>query len=192
VRRVISMVGRRVFPPCRKNPKALEAINRTVGAAPEQEIGIDGGKPGPGRGHKTGSDTTRLGRGATYILRRLKRDRPDLAERVIVGEKSANAAAIEAGFRLQTRRVVTTVARRIQIRFGARLCHPYLVSAAPALPSPCPPSGPRALAFGGRGFSRPAGVPWVEGVAVHPMGEWVRRPGSASNRVVSLPSRCQT
>lgn len=34
-----------------------------------------------------------------YTLRRLKRDAPDLAEQVMRGEKSPNAAAIEAGFR---------------------------------------------------------------------------------------------
>jgi len=34
-----------------------------------------------------------------YTVRRLKRDRPDLAEMVIGGAMSANAAAIEAGFR---------------------------------------------------------------------------------------------
>lgn len=36
---------------------------------------------------------------ADYLLARLKRDRPDLAARVVAGEKSPNAAAIEAGFR---------------------------------------------------------------------------------------------
>ena len=35
----------------------------------------------------------------TYIHKRLKRDRPDLLERVVSGELSANAAAVEAGFR---------------------------------------------------------------------------------------------
>jgi hypothetical protein len=35
----------------------------------------------------------------SYTVARLKRDRPDLAERVIAGELSANAAAVEAGFR---------------------------------------------------------------------------------------------
>lgn len=34
-----------------------------------------------------------------YAIRRLKRDAPELAERVIKGEISANAAAVEAGFR---------------------------------------------------------------------------------------------
>jgi hypothetical protein len=38
-------------------------------------------------------------RGKEYTIARLQRDRPDLAERVIAGELSANAAAIQAGFR---------------------------------------------------------------------------------------------
>jgi hypothetical protein len=50
-----------------------------------------------------GSNTTiELGRGADYTLARLRRDRPDLAERVKAGELSANAAAIQAGFRSRT------------------------------------------------------------------------------------------
>ena len=36
---------------------------------------------------------------STYALRRLKRDHPELAQAVINGELSANAAAIKAGFR---------------------------------------------------------------------------------------------
>ena len=39
------------------------------------------------------------GTSKNYTLARLKRDRPDLAQRVVDGELSANAAAIEAGFR---------------------------------------------------------------------------------------------
>ncbi len=39
------------------------------------------------------------GNNPTYALKRLKRDRPDLADKVIAGELSANAAAIKAGFR---------------------------------------------------------------------------------------------
>jgi len=39
------------------------------------------------------------GNSRDYTLARLKRDRPDLAEMVIGGAMSANAAAIEAGFR---------------------------------------------------------------------------------------------
>jgi hypothetical protein len=46
-------------------------------------------------------------RGRAYDLARLKRDRPDLAEKVIAGELSANAAAIEAGFRKKPTRKAT-------------------------------------------------------------------------------------
>ena len=38
------------------------------------------------------------GTSRAYVLARLDRDRPDLAQRVRNGELSANAAAIEAGF----------------------------------------------------------------------------------------------
>jgi hypothetical protein len=61
---------------------------------------------GPGRPTKEqqasivrATNNTQSSDTATYALRRLKRDRPDLAEKVITGELSANAAAIEAGFR---------------------------------------------------------------------------------------------
>ena len=47
---------------------------------------------------------------ATYTLARLDRDRPDLAEKVRSGELSANAAAVEAGFR--RRPSFLTAARR--------------------------------------------------------------------------------
>ena len=46
-----------------------------------------------------GGGAAAVGRGVTYTLRRLKRDRPDLLKRVVSGELSANAAAVEAGFR---------------------------------------------------------------------------------------------
>jgi hypothetical protein len=56
-----------------------------------------------GGGHNR-ADNISSGHGtsATYALSRLKRDRPDLAEEVVAGRKSANAAAIEAGFRKRT------------------------------------------------------------------------------------------
>jgi hypothetical protein len=44
----------------------------------------------------------RQGTDKDYTVRRLERDRPDLAKKVINGELSANAAAIEAGFRTKT------------------------------------------------------------------------------------------
>jgi hypothetical protein len=67
----------------------------------KREIGIEGGTAGPGRGHKTDSNRTRFkgGTNERYTLARLRRDRPELAGQVERGELSANAAAIEAGFR---------------------------------------------------------------------------------------------
>jgi hypothetical protein len=59
----------------------------------EQPIGAHGANQ-----HLGGSVTTSSlsdDRGSNYNLKRLKRDRPDLAEKVIAGELSANAAAIE-------------------------------------------------------------------------------------------------
>ena len=49
--------------------------------------------------------TSSKDRGQTYTVARLKRDRPDLADKVINGELSANAAAIEAGFRKRTKSI---------------------------------------------------------------------------------------
>lgn len=60
------------------------------------------GEIGNGRGRVDNSNSTTESKGGTsqtYTLRRLKRDRPDLAERVVSGDLSAHAAAIEAGFR---------------------------------------------------------------------------------------------
>ena len=45
------------------------------------------------------NSVSRGGNKAEYTLARLKRDHPKLAEKVVKGEMSANAAAIEAGFR---------------------------------------------------------------------------------------------
>jgi hypothetical protein len=42
------------------------------------------------------------GNSSTYTIARLKRDNPELAERVVNGELSANKAAIQAGFRRPT------------------------------------------------------------------------------------------
>ncbi len=53
---------------------------------------------GRSRGNNITSKSDR-GTSETYTIARLKRDRPALAQKVISGEMSANAAAIEAGFR---------------------------------------------------------------------------------------------
>lgn len=58
------------------------------------------GRPRKGEERK-GDNITLVQRGthSAYTLARLERDRPELAQRVRKGELSANAAAIEAGFR---------------------------------------------------------------------------------------------
>lgn len=63
----------------------------------EQEIGK--GKPGPGRGRKTVAIGNRFGsNSAEYLVRRLKRDYPEIAQALARGEyKSARAAGIAAG-----------------------------------------------------------------------------------------------
>lgn len=75
---------------CRKHTEVAELIRREVGPAAAH-----------GTNQYSGGDivTSSRGNSPTYALRRLKRDRPDLAEKVIAGKMSANAAAIEAGFR---------------------------------------------------------------------------------------------
>lgn len=73
---------------CRQSPEALEALDRVL-----EPVG-DVGRP------EKGSDTTKTeGRGRDYLLARLKRDAPALAEAVIRREMSAHAAALEAGIR---------------------------------------------------------------------------------------------
>jgi len=61
------------------------------------------GEVGKGRGDRVDNVNSKDGGNSeSYALRRLKRDHPELAERVIGGEMSANAAAVEAGFRDKT------------------------------------------------------------------------------------------
>lgn len=88
---------------CFKNEEALQAIDRIIPAAAEPGRELEAPRDDKGRYLSNGDNVTsgeeERGNSPTYALRRLKRDRPDLAERVMSGELSANAAAIEAGFR---------------------------------------------------------------------------------------------
>ena len=103
----------------RSAPKLLGQIDR---ALPDEDItpyevliktqtplAEKGGNPDGNNqhSHRTGSITTRPNiapkpkkeRGSEYNLKRLKRDSPELLERVSKGEISSNQAAIQAGFR---------------------------------------------------------------------------------------------
>lgn len=77
---------------CRKHDEVVKLIDGEVMAI-----------AGHGGDHSEQVNNVNLktvgGNNPTYALKRLKRDRPDLANKVIAGELSANAAAIEAGFR---------------------------------------------------------------------------------------------
>ena len=85
--------------------KALAVKAQEAKPAPEQEIGVPGGKAGPGRGNKTVADRHGFKPASQVsseswdrILPRLARDAPEVLERVKAGEfRSARAAAIEAG-----------------------------------------------------------------------------------------------
>jgi hypothetical protein len=83
------------------NPPPEPIALKTAIKLGKREIGIEGGKPGPGRGKKTACNTSRFPSYGTveYWLPRFDRDRPDLAARVRAGELTANAAAEEAGWR---------------------------------------------------------------------------------------------
>ena len=58
---------------------------------------------------------------ATYILARLRRDKPEMAEKVMAGELSANAAAVQAGIRKRYVRIpagdVEAAARKLREEF---------------------------------------------------------------------------
>jgi hypothetical protein len=80
---------------CVKHDDVRRKIDEAVAAAlTPKEAGALGG-----RGHKAADNVRSFGNNPTYALKRLKRDRPDLAEKVVRGELSAHAAAIGAGFR---------------------------------------------------------------------------------------------
>lgn len=72
------------------------------------------------------------GNAALYTVRRLKRDRPDLAERVIAGELSPNAAAIEAGIRRPTMQIPTDDPIRAAEAIRRRLGDEFLQALARA------------------------------------------------------------
>ena len=85
----------------------MRLMRQVMPEQPAQEIGK--GKAGPGRGNKTADNVYRFGNSETYLLRRLKRERQDLADKVVAGEMSAHAAAVEAGLRPRLLQYAETV-----------------------------------------------------------------------------------
>ena len=81
-----------------------------------------------GRPKEKGNNITFSDRGTdpTYTLKRLKRDHPELANAVINGELSANAAAIQAGFRKPSITInpdPESAASAIRRKFGDEFAH---------------------------------------------------------------------
>lgn len=96
----------------REEREAKDILN-TAGDLAKQKVGVEGGKPGPGRGNKTAADSSRFVCGTThspYLAARIKRDHPDIAERIQAGEfRSIHAAAIAAGIAKPTITIRPTV-----------------------------------------------------------------------------------
>lgn len=77
---------------CRKNDEAMCLIRSQIGASGEHG--------GDRKSEEKQVCNTRLkSQTVKAHISRLKRDRPDLAEKVVNGDMTANEAAIEAGFR---------------------------------------------------------------------------------------------
>ena len=68
-------------------------------------------------------NTPERGTSLSYTLRRLKQDHPELYQRVVAGELSANAAAREAGIRRPTTNIYTddaaSIARTLRKKLDA-------------------------------------------------------------------------
>jgi hypothetical protein len=74
------------------------------------------------------------GTARTTALRRLRKDRPDLHARVLAGELSANAAAVEAGFRRPTATVPVDSVEHAVGALARRFTRDELRAAIEALP----------------------------------------------------------
>lgn len=83
-------------------------VERIVADSPETVNMLDQVLQRPAGGHHVIDDnvnndrTSPTGNSRGVALRRLRRDRPDLLARVVAGELSPHAAAVEAGFRQRT------------------------------------------------------------------------------------------
>ena len=78
---------------CRKYPEIERLIVNAI------EPLADPGHPSSSSNVDNVNKGTKGGNSATYTLKRLKRDHPELFQQVLGGAMSVNAAAVEAGFR---------------------------------------------------------------------------------------------
>jgi hypothetical protein len=93
---------------CRNDPTAIDAIDRmTVGKQGAPEGNQNAGKTTNNNimdclEEEPSSEPAVQGTSNTYALRKLRKDREDLHERVLAGEISPHAAMVQAGFRKKT------------------------------------------------------------------------------------------
>lgn len=101
----------------------------------ETQLPVRGKETGRGRLIRPDNIRTNYGTGDTYTLRRLKRDRADLADQVIAGTLSAHAAAIQAGWRKRTMTIPVADAERIAAYLRRHLDDDTLANLRDALAS---------------------------------------------------------
>jgi len=75
---------------CRSDPEALDAIDRATEGRQGERTDLGNNVPEVGAEAPTGNTSARA-------LRRLRKDRPDIHRRVLAGELTPHAAAVEAG-----------------------------------------------------------------------------------------------
>jgi hypothetical protein len=116
--------------------ETIAAVAAETRVLPTEQALSEAGKKG-GRGKKKASDNIRGyseqgGTDLTYTLRRLKRDAPEAFDRVVAGEVSANAAAIESGIRRPTVQLTNanpdSAAARLVERFGTEWCRDLMIA----------------------------------------------------------------
>lgn len=103
VKKIVLLKSRHeTHPETAANLAAMRAKVRALTEEESREVIKNGGdRRGDGSSLtcQTEQPSGQGGNSRAYSIARLKRDRPDLADMVIAGELSANAAAVEAGFR---------------------------------------------------------------------------------------------
>ena len=102
-----------------------------------EPVAAHGGKREQGDNITLPTDRER-GTATTYTVRRLKRDNPELAERVISGELSANAAALLAGFRRPSLQIPADDAQRAAEAIRRRLGNDFALALMAALAERAP------------------------------------------------------